>query len=388
MDFVFHNGDIPLKTPKFVLSMQLRRLHLINFKNHEELVWQFTHINCITGPNGAGKTNVLDAIHYLSLCKSYFNSTDLQNIRHEEGFFMCAGNYDDSGEAIALQLGVKRNVRKTIKKNGAEYDKLAQHIGLIPLVIITPFDIQLVYESGEGRRRFMDTILSQTDASYLEALQQYNRLLDQRNRQLKQFAERNNFNSTLLETYNQQLAPLAQAVYKKRKDFFSSFIPVFREKYALISDSAETAGIDYESQLHQAGFLALMEENLRRDTALERTTAGPHRDDLDFTLDGRPVKRFASQGQTKSFVIALKLAQYEYLKENTDKKPLLLLDDIFEKLDALRAAQLMELVAGEGFGQLFITDTHRERLRGVFENLGLEPSYFHLGAEEAVTANP
>lgn len=368
--------------------MLLRRLHLINFKNHEELVWQFTHINCITGPNGVGKTNVLDAIHYLSLCKSYFNSADTQNIRHEEGFFMCAGNYDDNGDAIALQLGVKRNVRKTIKKNGTEYDKLAQHIGLIPLVIITPFDIQLVYESGEERRRFMDTILSQTDAGYLEALQQYNRLLDQRNRQLKQFAERNNFNSTLLDTYNQQLAPLAQAVYGKRKAFFCSFIPVFREKYALISDSAETAGIEYESQLHGSDFLTLMDENLRRDMALERTTTGPHKDDLDFSLDGRPVKRFASQGQTKSFVIALKLAQYEYLKANTGKKPLLLLDDIFEKLDALRAAQLMELVAGEGFGQLFITDTHRERLRGVFEGLGLEPSYFHLGTEETVTANP
>lgn len=358
--------------------MLLRRLQLINFKNHEELAWDFDRINCITGSNGAGKTNVLDAIYYLSLCKSYFNSADQQNIRHAEGFFLCAANYEHNSESFSVQLGLKRNTRKTMKRDGAEYDRLADHIGLIPLVIITPFDIQLVYESGDERRRFVDTILSQTDPAYLEALQQYNRVLEQRNRQLKQFAERNNYDATLLETYNQQLAGPAESIYNKRNGFFKAFIPLFAQKYALICNSAEVAGIEYKSQLHRAGFITLLDENLRRDLALERTTAGPHRDDLEFTVDGMAVKRFASQGQTKSFIIALKLAQYEYLKNTTGKLPLLLLDDIFEKLDELRAAQLMEMVATDDFGQIFITDTHEERLRNVFDRIGAQPRYFHL----------
>jgi DNA replication and repair protein RecF len=368
--------------------MLLRRLQLINFKNHEEWTADFSRINCITGPNGVGKTNVLDAVHYLSLCKSYFNSIDSHNIRHDEGFFLCAGNYNDNeGEPFSVQLGLKRNTRKSLKKDGVEYEKLAHHVGLIPLVIITPFDIQLVYESSEERRRFTDTLLSQTDAAYLESLQLYNRVLDQRNRQLKQFAERNTFDATLLETYDQQLAPHAEAVYAKRKAFFADFLPLFIDKYTLISGGAERAGVEYESHLHRINFLGLMEENLRRDKVLERTSAGPHKDDLTFTLDGEPVKRYASQGQTKSFVIALKLAQYDYLKNATGKKPLLLLDDIFEKLDAHRATQLMQLVANDGFGQLFITDTHAERVQGVFENLGITPKYFTLGAPQNVPAN-
>lgn len=367
--------------------MLLRRLQLINFKNHEEWTADFSRINCITGPNGVGKTNVLDAVYYLSLCKSYFNSIDSHNIRHDEGFFLCAGNYDNEGEPFSVQLGLKRNTRKSLKKDGVEYEKLAHHVGLIPLVIITPFDIQLVYESSEGRRRFTDTLLSQTDAAYLESLQLYNRVLDQRNRQLKQFAERNTFDATLLETYNQQLAPHAEAVYAKRKAFFAEFLPLFKDKYTLISGGAERAGVEYESHLHRISFLGLMEENMRRDRVLERTSAGPHKDDLTFTLDGEPVKRYASQGQTKSFVIALKLAQYDYLKSATGKKPLLLLDDIFEKLDADRATQLMQLVANDGFGQLFITDTHAERVQGVFENLGITPKYFTLGAPQTAPAN-
>lgn len=363
--------------------MLLRRLQLVNFKNHEELVWEFAPINCITGSNGSGKTNVLDSIYYLSLCKSFFNSTDAQSIRQGQEFFLCAANYENEGENFSVQLGLKRNTRKSLKMNGAEYDKLARHIGQVPLVIITPFDIQLVYESGEERRRFVDTLLSQTDPSYLEALQLYNRLLEQRNRQLKQFAERNYFDAVLLETYNQQLAPLAMAVYTKRQVFFEGFMPIFTQKYKWLSGGNELPGIDYESQLTGADYLKLMQENLPRDRALERTTTGPHRDDWKYTLDGQPVKKYASQGQTKSFVIALKLAQYEYLKNATGRKPLLLLDDIFEKLDANRATQLMELVAGEDFGQLFITDTHPERVKGVFEQMGHTPAYFTLSKQTA-----
>ncbi len=366
--------------------MLLRRLQLLNFKNHEELVLDFDRINCITGPNGAGKTNILDAIYYLSLCKSYFNSSDSQSIRQQESFFLCAGNYELDGKPFSVQLGLKRNTRKSLKKDGIEYERLAQHVGTVPLIIITPFDIQLVYESSEERRRFTDTLLVQTDAAYLDALQQYNRLLDQRNRQLKLFAERNTFDALLLDTYNRQLAPYAELVYKKRIAFFEEFLPLFAQKYTLISGGAEKAGIEYESPMHEGNFLDLMEGNLRRDLALERTTAGPHKDDLKFTLDGEPVKRYASQGQTKSFVIALKLAQYDYLKNTTGKLPLLLLDDIFEKLDATRAAQLMQMVAGEGFGQLFITDTHPQRVREVFELMGISPNYFELSAPQTAQA--
>lgn len=358
--------------------MLLRRLQLINFKNHEELTWEFDRINCITGSNGVGKTNVLDAIYYLSLCKSFFNSTDQQNIRHQEGFFLCAANYEEGSTKFSLQLGLKRNTRKTLKKDGVEYEKLAHHIGLVPLVIITPFDIQLVHEHSEERRKFMDGLLSQTDREYLEALQHYNRLIDQRNRALKHFAQQNTVDFDLLDTYDAQLAPLAHTLHQKRAAFFADFLPLFSQKYALISGGAESAGVEYESHLHQTDFATLMKNNLRADRALERTTKGIHRDDWKFTLDGMAVKKYASQGQTKSFVIALKLAQYQYLKDATGKMPLLLLDDIFEKLDAHRAEQLMQMVAADDFGQIFITDTHRTRVEGVFELLGLTPRYFEL----------
>lgn len=368
--------------------MQLNRLQLINFKNHEEISWEFSRINCITGNNGVGKTNVLDAIHYLSLCKSFFANSDQQNIKHGENFFLCAGNYENEEEQFSVQLGLKRNTKKNVKKDGVEYDKLAQHIGTIPLVIITPFDIQLVYEHSEERRRFMDTLLSQTDREYLESLQQYNRLLEHRNKQLKQFAERNFFDQTLLDTHNERIAPLAELIYAKRKQFFTDFLPLFKEKYLLISDNAENAGVSYESNLHDVNsFLNLLNENQQKDRIMERTTKGIHKDDWKFTLDDFAVKKYASQGQTKSFVIALKLAQYDYLKQATNKKPLLLLDDIFEKLDEHRAKQLMELVATDNFGQIFITDTHKERVESVFKPINITPNYFSLTNLQAATAN-
>jgi len=375
---IFQHPFFNVTKARTLQAMLLRRLQLINFKNHQELTWEFDRINCITGNNGVGKTNVLDAIYYLSLCKSFFVSSDQQNIRHGEGFFLCAGNYEESKTTFSVQLGLKRNTRKSLKKDGIEYEKLAHHIGLVPLVIITPFDIQLVYENGEERRRFMDTLLSQTDSGYLESLQQYNRLLDQRNKQLKQFAERNFFDQQLFDTHNEQIAPFAQTVYAKRKQFFQDFLPLFKEKYILISGDAENAGISYESNLHEIDFLNLLIENQQKDRAMERTTKGIHKDDWKFTINELAVKKYASQGQTKSFVIALKLAQYDYLKNKTTKKPLLLLDDIFEKLDEKRAKQLMELVATDNFGQIFITDTHKERLEGVFEPLGITPQYFFI----------
>ncbi len=365
--------------------MLLRRLHLINFKNHEELTWDFDRINCITGSNGVGKTNVLDAVYYLSLCKSFFNSTDQQNIRHNESFFLCAGNYENEGQKFSVQLGIKRNTKKSLKKDGAEYEKLSHHIGLVPLVIITPFDIQLVHEHSEERRKFMDGLLSQTDREYLETLQHYNRLIDQRNRALKHFAAQNTFDFDLLDTYDAQLAPLAQSIYQKRVVFFEDFLPIFSEKYTLISGGAENAGVSYESHLHGTDFLSLMKNTFKTDRVLERTTKGIHKDDWKFTLDGMAVKKYASQGQTKSFVIALKLAQYQYLKNATGKLPLLLLDDIFEKLDAQRAAQLMQLVATDDFGQIFITDTHRDRVEGVFEPMGIQPCYFDLQTATVAT---
>lgn len=367
--------------------MLLRKLQLINFKNHEEITWEFNRINCITGNNGVGKTNVLDAIYYLSLCKSFFVNSDQQNIKHGENFFLCAGNYGEGENSFSVQLGLKRNTRKSLKKDGVEYEKLAQHIGLIPLVIITPFDIQLVYENGEERRRFMDTLLSQTDREYLESLQQYNRLLDHRNKQLKQFAERNSFNQTLLDTHNERIAPFAQTVYNKRKQFFEDFLPLFNTKYQLISGEAENAGISYESHLHTNDFLSLLKENQQKDRVMERTTKGIHKDDWKFTLDDFAVKKYASQGQTKSFVIALKLAQYDYLKNITQKTPILLLDDIFEKLDEHRAKQLIELVATDSFGQIFITDTHKERVENIFTPMGITPNYFSLSNLQTATAN-
>jgi DNA replication and repair protein RecF len=357
--------------------MFLQNLSLQHFKNYREASFEFCNqINCIVGRNGMGKTNILDAIYYMCYCKSYFTSTDSQNILHGESFFALLGNFNVEGKKEKIHCAVKKNQKKVFRRNDEEYERLAEHIGLLPSVIITPGDIALIYEGSVERRKFTDSIICMPDKRYLDDLLNYNRLVEQRNSQLRIFSESNRFDENLLDSFDQRLAALGESIYVKRKQFFEEFAPLFNRFYGIIAGTDEEVAIVYESQLATVPLLSLLKSSLRRDLALERTTAGIHKDDLLFTMGGHSLKKFASQGQQKSFLIALKLSQYEFLRQKTGTRPLLLLDDIFEKLDEQRTAKLLEMIADDSFGQIFITDTHLERLKKILEKLKITTRYF------------
>jgi DNA replication and repair protein RecF len=359
--------------------MYLRRLSLINFKNYAEATLAFSPgANAFVGNNGSGKTNLLDAIHYLSLCKSYFNPADNQNIRHGAEFLLVQGTYELNGTEEHIHCGLKRNQRKVFKRNNKEYERLADHIGLLPVVMISPVDSMLITEGSEERRKFIDSIISQYDKAYLDDLISYNKIVAHRNALLKQFAQSRSFDRTSLEIWDEQLIPLADKIFVKRHEFISRFSPIFRQHYHFITDGREEVSVIYESHLEKGNFSATLEAALDKDRMMQYTTAGIHKDDLEFTSGGFPVKRFASQGQQKSFLIALKLAQFEFIKEIKGVKPILLLDDIFDKLDDLRVTRLMELVSRESFGQLFISDAHPERVKKIFEGIGLDIRMFEI----------
>lgn len=347
--------------------MFLKKLSILNFKNYPEAELEFSsHVNCFTGNNGEGKTNILDAIHYLSFCKSFFNPVDSQNILHEAPFFLIQGNYDADGQEEDIYCGLKKGQKKQFKRNKKEYTRLADHIGLFPLVMISPADSELVTEGSESRRRFMDSVIAQFDREYLEKLIQYNRVLSQRNMLLKQIANQHTFDKHALEIWDMQLIELGELIYTKRKNSVSSFISIFQKYYELISGGREQVDISYISHLNASSFSDALTKALQRDMAMEYTTVGIHKDDLEFKIDGYAMKKFASQGQQKSFLIALKLAQFDFIKQIKHITPILLLDDIYDKLDDQRVKHLMELVSSDHFGQLFITDTHPSRLAELF----------------------
>lgn len=357
--------------------MHLETLSVVNFKNYEEAALELSpKVNCFVGNNGEGKTNLLDAIYYLSFTKSYFNPADSQNIRHGEGFFVVQGGYEVDEQKEAIYCGLKRGQKKSFKRNKKDYDRLADHIGLFPLVMISPSDSELISEGSEVRRRFMDGVISQYDKSYLDKLLAYNRVLQQRNALLKHFAAERRFDATTLEVFNEQLAQLGAPVFEKRKDFLDRFIPIFSEYYEQISGKAETVGLSYKSQLADSDLVTLLKEAERKDRMMGHTTAGVHKDDLVFMLGDHPIKKLGSQGQQKSYLIALKLAQFDFIAGVTGKKPLLLLDDVFDKLDAKRVTALMTLVSNNRFGQIFVTHTDGERIRSIFEQIGFEPRIF------------
>ncbi len=348
--------------------MHLKKLSLLNFKNYSEAEFHFcNHINCFTGNNGEGKTNVLDAIHYLSFCKSFFNPLDSQNILHDAPFFLIQGHYITNEKEEEIYCGLKRNQKKQFKRNKKEYQRLADHIGLFPLVMISPADSELIIEGSESRRRFIDSVIAQFDREYLESLISYNKALSQRNALLKQFGVSRSFDKNSLEIWDAQLIEYGTKGYEGRKKFITKFIPIFQKYYELISGGREQVGIKYQSHLNEGSFTSALEEALNRDRAIEYTTVGIHKDDLEFTINGYPLKKYASQGQQKSFLIALKLAQFDFIKNIKKVTPILLLDDIYDKLDDLRVKQLMELVCSDNFGQLFITDTHHTRLADLFK---------------------
>jgi DNA replication and repair protein RecF len=366
--------------------MHIGGLQLFYFKNHEEQHLQFCNgINCITGPNGSGKTNILDAVYYLANTKSFFNGIDQQLIKHGQDFFSIHGFFEnDTTTEILVNFG---KGKKTLKKNGKVYSRLIDHIGIIQTVFITPYDISLVLEGSEERRRFLDFTISQTDRQYLEQLSLYKKLLDQRNAFLKQ-AEGRPVDPLLLETFDDRMAIAGQRIFEKRREFIAEFTPYFQEFYGFLSGEAEHPTLLYVSELHEKPLKDLLYLNRDKDRILQRTGSGTHKDDLEFLLGDYPLKKYGSQGQIKSYVIALKLAQYKYFLEKTGKKPILLLDDIFEKIDGSRAGKLMELVARDYFGQIIITDTHADRVKEHLDGLTVEKKYYTLEKPLNTNAEP
>lgn len=351
--------------------LAIQSLRFEHFKNYSHGALSLCHqVNCFVGKNGAGKTNVLDAVYYLSFTKSFLNGADQQHIQQNSAdYFFIEGSFNRNELEESVRIVVQRGAKKSVRVNNNEHKKLSDHIGLYPLVMIAPNDIMLIHEGSEERRKFMDGFIAQFDKLYLSDLLSYNRVLEQRNKQLKLFAEQQYIDSTLLQTYNEQLIRYGTSIYLKRAAFMEQFIPVFRSFYATISNGNETVNLEYETELHTQSLDEILRATERNDLAAQRTTKGIHKDELIFTLNGQPLKKFGSQGQQKSFIISLKLAQYEYLKQQTLTKPLLLLDDIFEKLDEHRLNTLLSMIAHGDFGQLFITDTHLQRLQEVFNKM-------------------
>ncbi|TAH41584.1 MAG: DNA replication/repair protein RecF [Bacteroidetes bacterium] len=363
--------------------MFLKKINLLNFKNYPEASLELEPgVNALVGANGEGKTNLLDAIHYLSLCKSYFNPVDAHNIRFGEDFFMVQGVFEIDEVSETISCGLKRNQKKVFKRNQKEYDRLADHIGLVPVVMISPTDTILITEGSEERRKFLDSIISQFDKNYLDDLINYSRVLSQRNAYLKYAALHRNFDADSLLIWDEQMIPLAERIYKVRSKFISELVPIFKDFYKAISGNKEVIDISYESHLSKGNLRDQLDAGREKDRALQYSTVGIHKDDLTFLISDVPVKRYASQGQQKSFLIALKLAQFNFVATEKGQPPILLLDDIFDKLDDSRVTRLMELVCQENFGQLIITDSHAGRLKEIFKGLGITLPVFQVQQQE------
>lgn len=350
--------------------MILNRLSLVNYKNFESSTFEFdTKINCFVGANGIGKTNALDAIYHLAFGKSYFNPVASQNIKHGEEFFVIDGLFEKNKREEKLIVSLKKGQKKVIKRNGKAYEKFSEHIGFIPLVIISPADRDLISEGSDIRRKFMDSVISQSDKTYLKDLINYNKVLSQRNALLKYFAANNTFNPDTLEVYNLQLESFGQPVFEKRQAFLETFTPIFKEHYVRISNGREKVDLTYKSDLFDGDLINILNTNLAKDRAIQYTSVGIHKDDLQLKIEDYPIKKFGSQGQQKSFLIALKLAQFDFIKQQSGVPPILLLDDIFDKLDENRVAQIIRMVDDKHFGQIFISDTHAERTEQVVKQI-------------------
>ena len=359
--------------------MHLKELRLINFKNYDELSLNFTSkINCFTGRNGIGKTNLLDAIFYLSMCKSYLNPIDSHNIRFNEDFFVIQGAYERKGKREDIYCGMKRNRKKKFTRNDKEYPRLSDHIGLLPVVMVSPYDSALILEGSEERRKFMNSVISQYDHPYLENVIRFNKALQQRNKLLKDFYKAGSFDRNMLELWDEQLIQYGQPVYQKRKEFADDLVPVFQKYYSAVSRDHEKVELTYDSPLHGQDYRQLLNESVEKDRILQYTSVGIHKDDLIFSLSGYPVKKMGSQGQQKTFLVALKMAQFEFLRKISGLTPILLLDDIFDKFDKERVEEIIRLVSDEQFGQIFITDTNPQRLREIIKKVDIEHAVFHL----------
>ncbi|MDO7171787.1 DNA replication/repair protein RecF [Mariniflexile sp. AS56] len=359
--------------------MILKSLSLLNYKNFDSKSFVFNDkINCIVGNNGIGKTNVLDAIYHLSFGKSYFNPVASQNIKHDEDFFVINGDYEKENKTEKVVISLKRGQTKVIKRNAKAYDKFSEHIGFLPLVIISPADRDLIIEGSDTRRKFIDSVISQSDKSYLTTLISYNKILAQRNALLKYFALNHTFNKDTLDVYNTQLNDFGSVIFEKRDAFLQTFIPIFKSRYQAISNGNEEVELNYHSDLFEDNLTTLLQKNINKDKTLQYTSVGIHKDDLHFNIENHPIKKFGSQGQQKSFLIALKLAQFDFIKARSNVNPILLLDDIFDKLDENRVGQIIKLVDNEDFGQLFISDTHAERTENAVKQVHQSYEIFKL----------
>lgn len=358
--------------------MRINNLSIYQFKNHKDFKIDLnSDITCITGKNGQGKTNLLDAIFMLSACKSYFNAIDYQLILHGETTAALNAEFYN-GQQLDVQLIIEQGKKKKLKLNGKQYDKLIHHIGLINVVIITPDDIELIKGNSDERRKFIDLMISQTDRVYLNHLSEYHKLLDQRNRQLKLFADHQHFDSIILESFNERMLAPCEYIHQKRQLVLKEIQNAFNLYYRSFQSGSEEVVLTYESALNSDSFETLLKSSLNKDLAIQRTSVGIHKDDILFEINGYPLKKFGSQGQNKSFIIALKLAQYHFLAETVKQSPILLLDDIFEKIDEERAEKLIHLISQETFGQIIITDTHAERMRKYFENSNKSTKFVEL----------
>jgi len=353
----------------------LKKIVVQDFRNIELQELEFSpNINCITGGNGEGKTNLLDAVWYLSMTKSAFSSSDRFNFRHGCSRFALSGTYemDGNGSASKFNIQVEEGGEKRIRRDDKLCDKISSHVGLLPIVMVSPADTSMVSESGEERRRFVNSVLSQMDRTYLGHVMQYNRLLMQRNKLLKSGSP----DDSLLEAFDAGLAGCAAPVFESRKEFTAKLAPVVRRYYEEISGGRESVDIEYRSDLISKDLMSILRESRDKDRMLKFTTAGIHHDDFLFTMDGNPIRRCGSQGQQKSFLVALKFAQHELMEEACGCPPIMLLDDLFDKLDMVRVSNLLEMVASSSFGQIFITDSNKVRLSAIVDGITEERKYF------------
>lgn len=357
--------------------MILKHISILNYKNLEQVELDFSFkLNCFFGLNGMGKTNLLDAVYYLSFCKSAGNPIDSQNIRHDQDFFMIQGFYEAAdGSPEEIYCGQKRRQKKQFKRNKKEYTRLSDHIGFLPLVMVSPSDSDLISGGSEERRRFMDVVISQYDKEYLEALIRYNKALQQRNSLLKsEFT----VDEELFLVWEEMMAVAGEVVFRKRDAFIKEFIPIFQSFYSYISQDQEQVSLSYSSHLREHSLMDLLKEMRPKDQIMGYTLKGIHKDELSMELGDFAIKREGSQGQNKTYLVALKLAQFDFLKRTGNKTPLLLLDDIFDKLDATRVEQIVKLVAGDNFGQIFITDTNRDHLDKILQKMESDYKMFEV----------
>ena len=358
--------------------MILRKLSILNYKNIRSAELRLSpKFNCFVGMNGVGKTNILDAIYYLSSCRSIFNLPDSHLITHDESFFVLDAEYaTDGGEPEMLYCGLKKGTKKHFKRNGKEYKRLSQHIGHVPVVLVSPSDSVIIDGGSEERRRLLDVVISQYDNTYLDTLTNYSRLLQQRNTLLKQEEEPD---ANLLDIIDMQMAETGKTLYVRRKEYVERLEPLFQQAYDAVSGSRERVSLSYISHCQRGDLLDILRESRAKDRVMGYSLHGVHRDDLDMSIAGYPIKKEGSQGQCKTYTIALKIAQFQFLrKTNLSNTPLLLLDDVFDKLDAKRVSHIVRLVSGNDYGQIFITDTNRERLDEILKSGDFDYKIFNI----------